>query len=165
LKAGSKSSDKRLLEAVRAIADYQFGAGVGLKLFPEGCRVEISKRTRRPKYVYHGDDLLATIRYPDNFLALTIKGAERLAKVVPPPRLRVIVKKKAVEKLNKGMSPLPRDIIEADERILPGEEVLILDEKGALIAVGKASVAGSLMKRLSMGAVVKLRKTRTDRQT
>ena len=75
----SRSSNRDLLRIVRAIADYQFGGGIGEKLFDDGCIVKISKRTGRPKYVYEGEEVLATVRYPDNLLALTLKGAETVS--------------------------------------------------------------------------------------
>ncbi|MCD6126380.1 MAG: pseudouridine synthase [Thaumarchaeota archaeon] len=156
----SRSSNRDLLRIVRAIADYQFGGGIGEKLFDDGCIVKISKRTGRPKYVYEGEEVLATVRYPDNLLALTLKGAEKLSMILPRPRFRVVIKPKALNKILKGMNPTARDILNVDEKILPGEEVLIEDLKGELIGVGRAVVSGSLMKDLASGVVVKLRKIR-----
>ena len=156
----SRSSNRDLLRIVRAIADYQFGGGIGEKLFDDGCIVKISKRTGRPKYVYEGEEVLATVRYPDNLLALTLKGAEKLSMILPRPRFRVVIKPKALNKILKGMNPTARDIVNVDEKILPGEEVLIEDLKGELIGVGRAVVSGSLMKDLASGVVVKLRKIR-----
>ena len=156
----SRSSNRDLLRIVRAIADYQFGGGIGEKLFDDGCIVKISKRTGRPKYVYEGEEVLATVRYPDNLLALTLKGAEKLSMILPRPRFKVVIKPKALNKILKGMNPTARDILNVDEKILPGEEVLIEDLKGELIGVGRAVVSGSLMKDLASGVVVKLRKIR-----
>lgn len=156
----SRSSNRDLLRIVRAIADYQFGGGIGEKLFDDGCIVKISKRTGRPKYVYEGEEVLATVRYPDNLIALTLKGAEKLSMILPRPRFRVVIKPKALNKILNGMNPTARDVLNVDEKILPGEEVLIEDLKGELIGVGRAVVSGSLMKDLASGVVVKLRKIR-----
>lgn len=156
----SRSSNRDPLRIVRAIADYQFGGGIGEKLFDDECIVKISKRTGRPKYVYEGEEVLATVRYPDNLLALTLKGAEKLSKILPRPRFRVVIKPKALNKVLKGMNPTARDVLNVDEKILPGEEVLIEDLKGELIGVGRAVVSGSLMKDVASGVVVKLRKIR-----
>ena len=156
----SRSSDRELLKIVRTIADYQFGGGVGEKLFDDGCVVKISKKTRRPKYVYEGDEVLATVRYPDNLLALTLRGAEKLSKILPRPRFRVVIRPKALDKILKGMNPTAGDVLDADEKIVPGEEVLVEDLRGELIGVGRAVVSGSLMKALASGVVVKLRKVR-----
>jgi len=160
LTEASRSSNRDLLRIVRAIADYQFGGGIGEKLFDDGCIVKISKRTGRPKYVYEGEEVLATVRYPDNLIALTLKGAEKLSMILPRPRFRVVIKPKALNKILNGMNPTARDVLNVDEKILPGEEVLIEDLKGELIGVGRAVVSGSLMKDLASGVVVKLRKIR-----
>jgi hypothetical protein len=37
-------------------------------------RVEVSKRTGRPRYIKLGEEILATIRYPDNMIALSFVG-------------------------------------------------------------------------------------------
>jgi len=162
--AALRSSTDHLLRIVRDIADYQFGRGVGERLFPDDCRVEISKRTKRPKYVFFRGEILATIRYPDNLLALTLAGAKRLLEVAGDSALKVIVKKKAVEKIKRGMNPLARDVIYYDERIRPGDEVLLLDEDGNFIAVGRAVVSGSTIKGLERGVVVKIRKSLKENQ-
>ena len=91
--ASESSANYLLLRIVRDIADYQFGRGVGERLFPDNCKVEISKRTRRPKYIYLEGEILATIRYPDNLLALTLAGARRLLEITGSSALKVIVKK------------------------------------------------------------------------
>ncbi|MCS7132243.1 MAG: hypothetical protein NZ918_00775 [Aigarchaeota archaeon] len=156
----SKSSaDSFLLKIVRDITDYQFRKGVGERLFPDNCRVKVSGRTKRPKYVYFDGEILATIRYPDNLLALTMAGARRLLDVASNIALKVILKKNSVEKIKQGMGPLPREIVYFDERIKPGDEVLLLDEDGELIAVGRAVVSGSTFKGLERGIVVKIRKS------
>jgi len=156
----SSKSNKLLLRIVRDIADYQFGKGVGEKIFPDECRVEISKRTKRPKYVYLGSSLLATIRYPDNLLALTLEGGERLREALREHAPKVIVKEKAIQKLKQGMNLTANDIIRCSREINPGEEVLIEDEKGELLAIGKASVSSQTMLELERGIVIKVRKVR-----
>ena len=80
--------------------------------------------------------------------------------ILPRPRFRVVIKPKALNKILNGMNPTARDVLNVDEKILPGEEVLIEDLKGELIGVGRAVVSGSLMKDLASGVVVKLRKIR-----
>ena len=149
---------KLLLKAVRDIADYQFGRDVGEKLFPESCRVQLSKRTGKPRYVYLGGDLLATIRYPDNLLALTLKGAERLREVLGEKAGRVIIREEAVEKLRKGMSPAASDLVFCSDGIRPGDEVVVEAENGRILAVGRAVVSAQTMREAGSGVVVKVRK-------
>ena len=147
-----------LLRIVRDLADYQFGRGVGDELFPEDCRIEVSKRTGRPRYIYLGDKLLATIRYPDNLLALSLEGAERLRRILGKNAPRIVVKRLAVEKLLKGLNPTARDLLSCSPNLRPGDEVIVEDADGRLIAVGRAIVSSQTMKELRRGAIVKIRK-------
>ena len=147
-----------LLKIVRDIADFQFGRGVGEKLFPDECRVEVSKRTGRPRYVYLGEELLATIRYPDNLIALSLEGARRLRSALGENAPRIVVKKEAVNKVLNGLNPAPRDISFCNPSIRPGDEVVIEDEGGRVLAVGRAVISAQTMMELSRGTAVKLRK-------
>lgn len=151
------SDEKRLLSLLRAIADYQFGGGVGERLFPEDCTIELSKRTKRPRHIFLKGVLLATVR-PDGMLALTLEGAKRLSQIVERPRFRVTVHPRAAERIREGGDLRCRDVYSVDERLLPGEEVMIEDLNGNLLAVGKAVVAASTMLSLSRGTAVRVRK-------
>lgn len=157
--SGSSPSNNFLLKIVRDIADYQFGRGVGEKLFTDDCKVEVSKRTKRPRHIYLDGKILATIRYPDNLLALTPLGARKLIEIVGDLAPKVIVRKNATDRVRKGLAPHPHEIIHYDDRIRPGDEVLILCENGELLAVGKAVISGSSIKGLIRGSVVKIRKS------
>ncbi|HDD66496.1 MAG: pseudouridine synthase [Thaumarchaeota archaeon] len=147
-----------LLKIVRDIADFQFGRGVGGKLFPDECRVEVSKRTGRPRYVYLGEELLATIRYPDNLIALSLEGARRLRSALGENAPRAVVRREAVDKVLNGLNLAPRDISFCSPSIRPGDEVVIEDEDGRILAVGRAVVSAQTMMGLSRGTAVKLRR-------
>lgn len=151
------SDERNLLSLLRAIADYQFGKGVGEKLFLEGCVIELSKRTKRPRHIFLDGVLLATVR-PDGMLALTLEGARRLSQAVERPRFRAVVHPRAVERIREGRDVRCGEVYRVDERLLPGEEVLVEDLDGNLLAVGKAVVAASTMLSLNRGMAVRVRK-------
>ena len=79
-----------MLGRVRVIADYQFGAGAGAGIFPEGCSFTLSQ-TGRVRQVLLGEDRLATLRAYDGRLTLSFAGAARLREALPPPAYRVTV--------------------------------------------------------------------------
>lgn len=153
-------NEKVYLRFVREIADYQFGFGVGARLFPENCRVQLSKKTGRPRYIWLDDRLIATLRSLDGFLALTILGGERLASIVPRPRFRVTVAEDAVRYVLEGRNLLVKGVLEADSQLLPGEEVLLEDREGRLIAVGRAVLSGETMIEAERGVAVRVRQSR-----
>lgn len=158
--SASRSSGDLLLRIVRDMADYQFGRGVGERLFPEGCVVELSKRTGRPRYVRLDGEIIATIRYPDNMIALSLKGAERLREILGERAPRVVLRKSGVERVSRGMNPLAADIEYCSEGIRPGEEVLVESSDGKLIAIGRAITSSRIMRELRAGVVIKVRKVR-----
>jgi len=69
------------LERLRGIADYQFGYGAGLLLFPDDTRIEYSKNTSRPRHIYAGGVMVANYRPTDAVFTITIAGAVRLNKL------------------------------------------------------------------------------------
>lgn len=151
-----------LLNIVRMVADYQFGYGVGFKLFPEDTIVQVSKRTGRPRYILLDGKLLATLRSNDGMLALTLEGAERLEKIVEWPRFRIVIREKYVPELLKMKVVRVSWVAEVDELLNPNEEVLVYKMDRKLIAVGKAQISGQTITSSRKGTAVKIRDLRKD---
>lgn len=147
-----------MLDVVRAISNYQFGLDVGEQLFPDNAFIELSKRTGKPKRIYLDGKLLATVRSNDGLIALTVEGAARLRTLLPPDRFRVVVSDDAIRFIVKGKSLFSKHVLKADPNILPGDEVIIEDNRGELLAVGKAVISGCEMGRFKRGLAVKVRK-------
>ncbi|RLF12900.1 MAG: pseudouridine synthase [Thermoprotei archaeon] len=145
------------LRKVRAVADYQFGRGVGVQLFPDGVELTFSPRTGRVRHVYLEGRLLATVRPSDGLLALAIDGARRLLKHLPPPKMRVIVERGQLL-VAEGRDVKARWVKYADPDIRPGDEVLVVDAADRLLAVGKAVLSGVEMLSFKVGLAVKVRR-------
>lgn len=156
MKMSSGSSE--VLQKIRRVADYQFGRGVGKKLFPDNIAVVFSKRTGRIKYVYLDEKLLATLKPTVGFFSLTIEGAEKLIESLEPKRLWVQIQEDAVVFVAKGGDVFARHVVNVDEEIRPREEVIVLDEKNRVIAVGTAMLSGKEMVDFKRGVAVKVRK-------
>jgi len=131
--------DLRLLR-YRAHADYYFGQGAG-DLLLEGKIIvkgrEIQDEKKR--------SLAATT--PSGMIALSLAGAARLE-----PLGRYIVK--IGDFLPKG-SLLAPGVVDADEQIRPGDEVIIVGEKA--FGIGKAKMSGWEMKASIRGVAVEIR--------
>lgn len=151
------------LEKIRKIADYQFGRGIGEKLFPENVRVVFSKKTGKIKYVYLDGKLIATLNPITGFFALTIEGAKRVFEAMQPKRLWVQVRKDVVPFVEKGNDVFAKHVIDLDEEIRPGEEVMVIDDRGEVIAVGRAMLSGDEMKAFNRGVAVRVRRGRKEK--
>ncbi len=153
------SDNQDSLLKIRSVADYQLGKGAGKALFPDEVKIIFSKSTGRIRHIYLGDELLATLRPTDGMFSLTLAGARRLMKLLKPPRLWVKVLKDVEPFIEHGKSVFARHVVDADEEILPQEEVMILGEdKRQILAVGKAVLTGKEMKAFKHGVAVKVRR-------
>lgn len=129
------------LQRYRAVADYYFGEGAGDALLEGEVTVrgrELQDDKKRP--------LAAST--PNGSLALSITGARRME-----PLGRYIVT--IGEFVPKG-SLLAPGVVDADEQIRPGDEVLIRGDRA--FGVGRARMSGWEMVGSSRGVAAELRK-------
>lgn len=147
------------LEVVRVLADYQFGYGVGAKLFPDECVIEKSRRTGRIRRIWLDGKLLATVRPRDGLLLLQIPAATKLASILPGRRykVRLIASYIVEEKVAMGGDVLGWYILEADPLVIPGEVIVVLSSSGRVLAVGEALLSGIEMGEVKRGVAVKVR--------
>ncbi len=135
----TKLPDLRLLR-YRAHADFYFGEGAADSLLSGKIAVrgrEIQDDQKRP--------LAATT--PSGMIALSLAGAARLE---PLGRYTVSIG----DFLPRG-SLLAPGVVEADEQIRPGDEVIIAGEKA--FGVGRAKMSGWEMVRSRRGVAVEIR--------
>jgi len=146
------------LQKIRKIADYQFGKGVGERLFPENVTIVFSKRTGKIRYISLNEKLLATLKPSNGLFSLTIEGAKRFMKASKSERLWVQVQEETVAFVEKGSDVFAKHVINADEEVRPGEEVVILNGQKRVIGVGKAMLSGKEVRAFRRGIAVKVRR-------
>jgi predicted RNA-binding protein (TIGR00451 family) len=146
------------LQKIRSVADYQFGRDAGKKIFPDEVRVVYSKNTGKIRHIHLKEELLATLRPTTGLFVLTLAGAKRLAREVKPLRCWVKVHDDAEPFVSKGRSAFAKHVIEADDEIRPNEEVVVINRKGEVLAVGRALLSGKEMKEFSRGVAVRVRR-------
>lgn len=144
------------LEKIRAIADFQFGIGVGKEFFPEGVKITKSRATGRIRNIILDGVILATMRAHDGFFTLTVHGASRLRKIVDYPKLRVVVTSDSAEYNSKGFNVFFKFIMEYDPGIIALNETLVVDEQDNVVAVGRSTVSGLEMGHYNSGVAVKV---------
>lgn len=146
------------LRKIRSIANYQFGKGVGEKLFPDEVEIVHSRRTGKIRHVYLGKKILATLRPTNGLFSLTIAGAKRMVQDVKARRLWVKVGAEAEPFVVRGKSVFAKHVINNDEEIRPQEEVIVINEHNDVLAVGRALLTGKEMKAFERGVAVRVRR-------
>jgi len=146
------------LRRVRSIADYQFGKGVGETLFPQNVEIVYSKRTGRIRYIFLDGKRLATMRPMDGLFSLSIEGAKRIVESGVPAKCLVTVKNDVSRFIAEGGDVFAVHVLRADNEIRPKDEVIVVNENGEVLAVGKAMLSGEEMTAFKVGVAVKVRR-------
>jgi len=147
-----------MLQRIKAIADYQFGKGTGEILFPEEVSVTISKKTRKIRHIYFKDRLLATLKPTVGLFTLTVEGAQRLVAGMESPRMWVQVQDDVASFIEGGGDVFAKHVADCDNEIRPAEEIIVVDGKKRVIAVGRSMLSGDEMKAFKRGVAVKVRR-------
>jgi archaeosine synthase len=144
----SQGPPTELEEIVSATADYQFGRGAGKVLVPEHARLK-GKPYKLILCSIDGKQVCSYVA-DSGTLSLTLAGGKRLA-----PLNRYWVRLD-VPKI-KGGSIFAVGVKQADHAIRPGDEVIIINELGDVIAVGRSEMSGREMCELNRGRAVTVR--------
>jgi archaeosine synthase len=137
---------ERQHNTVRAIADYQFGAGAGDDLL-----ADISTESHYPKLRVRDEagEQLAMLVPEYGVLALTLAGGRRWVDS-PVPTRRV-----DIDAFVPHGSVLAPGVVDASESIRPGDEVVIQGPEA--FAVGRAEMSGPEMVESSRGLASSVR--------
>jgi predicted RNA-binding protein (TIGR00451 family) len=146
------------LRRIRSIADYQFGKNVGLELFPENAETLYSKRTGRIRYVCLEGKRLATLRPTDGLFSLSIGGAKRIAENKALAKCFVTVRDDVSEFIAEGGDVFAAHVVKVNEEIRPKDEVVVVNNEGEVLAVGRAVLSCEEMKAFKKGVAVKVRR-------
>lgn len=140
------------------MADYQFGKGVGAKLFPENVEISYSRRTGRIRYVYLDGKRLATMRPTDGLFSLSIAGANRIAENAHSAKCFVTVRDDVAKFIAEGGDVFAVHVFKADDEIHAKDEVIVVDGSNGVLAVGRALLCADEMKAFKRGVAVKVRR-------
>ncbi|MFC2154652.1 tRNA guanosine(15) transglycosylase TgtA [Candidatus Altiarchaeota archaeon] len=146
----------RDLDKIRKIADYQFGSGAG-DLIPEKVKIKRSRKTKRIRWVYLEKEMIASVRASDHFILPKEWLAKELLKKFKSPRLRIVVDKEAVPFIKDGLSVFSKFVVDVDEELRCGDEVLIVDEKDNLLAIGSTFLSPKEIRDFQRGMAARVR--------
>jgi uncharacterized protein with predicted RNA binding PUA domain len=90
-------------------------------------------------------------------LALSTPGGQALRAIFKPPRLRVEVVPGVEEFIKNGGNVFCKHVQSVDPELRPAEEVLVVDTKDRLLAVGRSFFNAEEMLSFKIGIAVKVR--------
>jgi uncharacterized protein with predicted RNA binding PUA domain len=149
------------LDQLRTVADYQFGGGAGVALFPPEAddTLDVRRSTGgRPRQVLRDDERLVSYDIDGRF-TLGIAGGRRLAEAFDPPANRVVVGDESEPFVRDGKNTFAKFVQSVDPNVRSRDEVLVVHENGDLLAVGRAELPAVGMEDFDSGVAVKVRDT------
>ena len=117
-----------------------------------------SKRTGRIRYVHLNGKRLTTLRPTDGMFSLSILGAKRIAEKAKSARCFVTVKNAVSKFIAEGGDVFAVHVVKADDDIRPKSEVIVVNEDGEVLAVGRALLSSEEMNAFKVGVAVKVRR-------
>jgi 7-cyano-7-deazaguanine tRNA-ribosyltransferase len=145
------------IRKIRAIADFQFGEGASNALFNGNLKILKSKNTGKIRNVVVDGEHVVSLRAEDGLFTLKLHGAIRLHRAFEFPRMRVVVNDDSAEFNRQGRNVFSKFVLDCDDDIRPSDEVLIVNSRDELLAVGKAILNCWEMKKFTKGMCVKTR--------
>ena len=149
--------EKDVLWKIQAIADYQFGSGAGDILFPKNVTIKYSPRTGRAKEIFLKGKLIATLQPIYGIYIPAMAGFLRLYSRFRTSSFKVIVRNEVADIIKEGKNVFAKHVVAAGQKIQIEDEVAVTDEKGSILALGKAALNGKTMASYRKGIAVKVR--------
>ncbi len=138
--------------------NYQYRTDKGEEYFNIPLSISRSRRTGRIRYIYSNESLIATLKPTDGHLILSLKGAERFLKIIPTPASRVVVDSVVESVIREGRNVYAKHVKSCDRAIRPLDETFVVNDKGELLAIGRARLNGDEMTVFKYGVAVDVRK-------
>jgi uncharacterized protein with predicted RNA binding PUA domain len=145
------------LARLRTVADYQFGTGAGVALFPPAGSLAVRRsRTGRPEQVLADGERLVSYGTDGRF-TLGLAGGERLRAALAVPQARVVVGEESDPFVKEGKSAFAKFVRDVDPAVRPGDAVCIVGPDDDLYGVGRAKLSADAMADFSTGVAVETR--------
>lgn len=139
---------------VRHTLDALFGQGVSRRL-PRGVELERSRKNGRVKAVWHGGEVLCTLR-PDGGIALSVRLAQMLLGSRRFAESCVEVSDEAAPFVARGRSVFCAHVTRCGKNVRAAADVAVVS-RGRVIAVGRAVLPHELVTSIDRGVAVRVR--------
>ncbi|HEX9908902.1 MAG TPA: tRNA guanosine(15) transglycosylase TgtA [Thermoplasmata archaeon] len=145
------------LARCRAVLDMQFGKGAGDILRLGKVELVKSRRTGKIRNVLIGGAHALSMRATDGRFTLKLEGAKLLRDFLAPPGMRVVIEDEPAEFAARGNNVFAKFVSDCDPDIRPGDDVMVVNTKGALAAVGRALLNREEMLAFKRGIAVRVK--------
>ena len=155
-------SDELVTETIselRTIANYQFGAGAGMALFPPGSADTVTIRWStggRPRQVLVATGRLVSFGTDGRF-TLGLVGGRRLVHTLSSPTARVIVGEESDRFIRAGRNVFAKFVRTVDPAIRPKDDLVVVRSDDTVLGVGKAKLSAEGMHDFETGMAVSIR--------
>lgn len=160
--SSSPVPEEEYLSQALAVLEFQFGRRIADAFRSLNLHVSYSERSRKLRSVHEGSRRLLFFRTADGLFNLTLDGGKI---ILPTGMLRVVCMDDAVPFVAEGKSLFCRFVAQADERLRPGDECIVVDREGKLVACGRALLSGREMLSFKRGVAVEIREGSGARQS
>jgi 7-cyano-7-deazaguanine tRNA-ribosyltransferase len=141
----------------RAVLDMQFGRGAGDMMDAGRVQLVKSERTGKIKNVLIDGKHVLSMRARDGRFTLKLEGARLLMKILPDPHMRVVSEDEPAEFAAKGNNVFAKFVRDCDPDIRPGDDVIVVNTRKELAAVGRALMNREEMLAFRRGIAVRVK--------
>jgi len=149
----------RILDVLRCILHHQYG-DAGARAFEDllrrDLRVCIASTGRIRRVVVDGETAF-TLRASDYVVIPHPALARLIHRYAPFPRYRIVVVSELANDVAEGYTVFARHVIQCDEYVRRGDEVLVVDESDNLLASARALLDCEAMITSLRGAAASIR--------
>lgn len=155
----TRQATKEELAILRAIADYQFGVGLGYSIIPGIVYLRISRTTGRIRAILdENGKVLFTFRAYTHTLIPSLYGALLIHRSASYPRLRCVVASEVADEVAEHSSTVfARHVLYIDENLRAGDEILVVDESDRLLCTGTLKISPREVVEFIRGSAVRVR--------
>ena len=141
----------------KAVLDMQFGRGAGDMLDLGKVEIAKSPRTGKIRTVMIDGVHVLSMRASDGRFSLRLEGARLMMRILPEPSMRVKIQDEPAEFAAKGNNVFAKFVLDCDPEVRPGDDVLVVNTKGELAAVGRALMNREEMLAFKRGMAVRVK--------
>ena len=158
---GGANKPDRLSQAL-IVCEYQFGRKNAEALLSGDVQCTHSRNTGKLRSVLRDGRQILFFRTEDGLFSVKFHGGELLHGVLAKGTMSVECSDDAIPFVSAGRSLFSRFVTDADEALRPGDECLVVDRTGNLLAVGRTMLRKEEMLSFRKGVAVDVREGRSS---